>query len=346
MPRPLVELDFRPLGPVLLISVVLGFATGEAKTITEFLQERGYEPVKLQRLHANHLLASAHIGPSNVRCLIDTGASLTAVDKRLAASWPKVERLEGALRDIFGKDVSGREVVLMRNLEIGRCAFPDQPVAALELRPDFREDQPRTGTLIPRKYERLDFEIILGLDFLRRHHGLIDCHAATLYIRPDAAPEALAATIEESFRRSGYSIIALKRNGLSHLGVDGSIGGRPVQMLIDTGAWVTTLDRTEAKTLGLKVKDLSAEAVGASGARADLDMVTLGTLKIGNYDVPPVRVGVVNLPRGSGDTKTPDGVKWVGLLGPEVLAFNGALIDCHAAKMYLKPMEQPLGKKK
>lgn len=76
-------------------------------------------------------------------------------------------------------------------------------------------------------------------------------------------------------------IVSLPADALGHFVTGGSVNGRPVRFLVDTGATLTTFSRAEAKRLGLDYRAgapqqiMTANGV-ANGWQVSLDAVTVG----------------------------------------------------------------------
>ena len=75
--------------------------------------------------------------------------------------------------------------------------------------------------------------------------------------------------------------------------VDGTINGRPVEFLLDSGAGVTTVDRAYAKALGLPAGQ-KIQAMG-SGGTVEAELVDGVTLAIGGVTLSNATVAVMDL---------------------------------------------------
>jgi len=82
---------------------------------------------------------------------------------------------------------------------------------------------------------------------------------------------------------------ALAADAQGHFVTEASVNGRPVRVIVDTGATLTTLSRAQAKQLGLDYRSgtpqqiMTANGV-ASGWRVALDTVTVGGATARNID--------------------------------------------------------------
>ena len=91
---------------------------------------------------------------------------------------------------------------------------------------------------------------------------------------------------DDAGRGSGVTLSADARG---HFLARGTVNGRPVQFLVDTGATLTTLSRDEAKRIGLDYKDgtptrsMTANGV-VQGWRVSLDTVRIGNATVRDVD--------------------------------------------------------------
>ncbi|MDR1888318.1 MAG: TIGR02281 family clan AA aspartic protease [Zoogloeaceae bacterium] len=85
----------------------------------------------------------------------------------------------------------------------------------------------------------------------------------------------------------------LMADKLGHFRTTGSINGRPVRFIVDTGASVIGISASEAKRLGL---DLSRAETGVSATAnglVEFHAVTLNTVKVGDITLHNVAAGVL-----------------------------------------------------
>jgi hypothetical protein len=119
--------------------------------------------------------------------------------------------------------------------------------------------------------------------------------------------------------------------------VSGTVNGLPVKLLLDTG-WVwTTIDARQMKRLGIE-KQFTREQINGIGkiGSAWLDRTRLKSFELGDTAFKSVDVGVADLSGwdiGSPARSSPD---IDGILGPDLLAYNRGLIDCHGLKLWLQ----------
>src|SRR5436305_1653986 len=93
--------------------------------------------------------------------------------------------------------------------------------------------------------------------------------------------------LAEFLLQSGYRQVPLSRNGLGHFHAAGALEGRPVAVLIDTGAASTLVRLDLAQQLGLALTKLPHRGGGAGGVTLDVYHVREGALTLGGVRPRP-----------------------------------------------------------
>ena len=136
--------------------------------------------------------------------------------------------------------------------------------------------------------------------------------------------------------RGGYTRIPLTRSGVGHFHTDGRLDGRPVSVLVDTGASSTVFSLGIARELGLPLTKLSMFGGGAGAARLDVYEIGEATFTVGEV-APEVRallamdlthVNEAAALRGSGPVDV--------VLGVDALEAHAAVIDYGSSSLYLR----------
>jgi clan AA aspartic protease (TIGR02281 family) len=133
----------------------------------------------------------------------------------------------------------------------------------------------------------------------------------------------------------GYLQVSLTRSGVGHFHTSGTLNGRTVEVLVDTGAACTVVAMSVVKALGLKSEWIDSEAGGAGGP-LDQFMVHGADLRLGSLR-PQLRgpVGLdfeqVNAPlRAQGSAEVDM------ILGVDVFDAHAAIIDYASQSLFLK----------
>ncbi len=133
----------------------------------------------------------------------------------------------------------------------------------------------------------------------------------------------------------GYVRVPLRRSMVGHFHTDGTLNGRPIEVLVDTGAACTVVAMSVVRALGLRAEWLNSEAGGAGGA-LDQYMIHGADLRLGSF-APCVRgpVGLdfehINAPLLAQGSAAVDAI-----LGVDVFDAHAAVIDYPSLSLFLK----------
>jgi predicted aspartyl protease len=310
----------------LTIVFIAGFSATAAEqhtgqSLENYLKRLGYEPIPLKRDHANHLLVSGQIDGKSRDIMVDTGCSFTTVDSDVARKLKTLGSLGVRLEDSFLGTLTNAKTCLM-TVKLGDAIFTNQPAHSKALNAGGHSDS----------------DCLLGCDFLFRNFCLIDCTSQKLYVRGTEPPKQAVEALNESLRRSGYHEIKLEPTSGLVMTASGSVNGHPVKLLLDTG-WVwTTVDTKQMKRLGIEKQFTTAQinGIGKIGS-AWLDRTRLKSFELGDVSFKNLDVGVADLSGWNIGKPSDSSSDFDGILGPDLLAYNRGLIDCHARKLWLQP---------
>ena len=305
-----------------------------------FFRARGYEPVRLEIMGQNLLMAAGVLEGRKIRCLVDTGWSQSSVKAAYIGHATELTNIAPSGFDAFGAAMTPKQehLVALETLKLGRCQFMGQPVNVIAAthQHSMADDAP-TGSLIPRATrDSQGFNLVLGWDFLVRNFALIDCNRATLFFRGAEAPASLQATIGESLRRSGFSEIPLRETNHNQGIVAGRMKDWEVLFLVDTGAFASLLDREEAKRLGLVGQSLHARAVGAADGSSELALAHTDDIQLGGHRVGKFRIGISDLSALNKFREQQKLPPIIGLIGMDLLSRDEAVIDCLGGRMFMR----------
>jgi predicted aspartyl protease len=305
---------------VLTCSLCFAAEQRTAHSLENYLKRLGYESIPLKYDHGNHLLVSGDIDGKSRDILIDTGCSFTTVDTDIARKMKTLGSLGVQLEDSFLGTLTNAKTCLM-TVKLGNASFTNQPAHSRAL--NFGGHSPA--------------DCVLGCDFFFRNFCLIDCTGHKLYVRRAEPPKQAVEAMDESLRRSGYHKIKLEPTSSLVMTVSGSVNGLPVKLLLDTG-WVwTTIDARQMKRLGIE-KQFTREQINGIGkiGSAWLDRTKLKTFELGDTSFKNVDVGVADLSGWDIGNPARSSRDIDGILGPDLLAYNRGLIDCHNLKVWLQ----------
>ena len=127
--------------------------------------------------------------------------------------------------------------------------------------------------------------------------------------------------------------IPIQREESGALTVPCSIRSQPARLLVDTGAFVTTLHEAFVKSLGLVSEPTRISLQFGRGSSKRISATKIADFKIGGFKVPPGKFGVAPLPQFAlqqGNSEI------AGILGMDTLYICHAIIDLDRMSLFLK----------
>lgn len=100
---------------------------------------------------------------------------------------------------------------------------------------------------------------------------------------------SLSQEIAGSFTEAKENVVRIPRSPDSHYRVGGAINGRPVTMMVDTGATSIAMNVNDAKRLGIDYRNGKKSAASTAGGIVDSYIVDLARVSVGGivlYNVP------------------------------------------------------------
>ncbi|MBL8308331.1 MAG: TIGR02281 family clan AA aspartic protease [Rubrivivax sp.] len=94
----------------------------------------------------------------------------------------------------------------------------------------------------------------------------------------------------------GAREVVIPASSGGHFVVGGAINGRPVQMMVDTGATLVTLSADEAQRIGLDYQRGQRGMTQTANGPVPVWVVSLTSLRIGDVELANVRAAVVPAP--------------------------------------------------
>ncbi|KTE03265.1 MAG: retropepsin-like aspartic protease family protein [Sphingopyxis sp.] len=107
------------------------------------------------------------------------------------------------------------------------------------------------------------------------------------------------AAAEASGHSGRPSEVLLARSGDSHFYADTEIDGRNIRMLVDSGASIVALTRSDAEAIGINVDDLPVGgSANTAGGVVPMRMVTLDSVEVEGIEVRGVQAAVIDADMG------------------------------------------------
>lgn len=276
----------------------------------------GYARIGLARSQKNSFLLPVQIQGRTVKLLLDTGA----VNAYLHTD--AVDRL-GLVGDRSGfkesTDAGGRkrtlETLRFPNVQVGpvRLGFLD----VLLLRVDGPSVKEHRG------------DGLVGLPFLIVTRALLDFPGPCLWLPTEEGAQERMADV---MRAKGFSTCQIRGRNCKML-VPGRIAGTECDLMIDSGAELTILDRGQLKSRRIQFTETRAYMVGVHGSRSRAALIRVPSFVLGGQpildEVVAAEVDLSSLQRG-GEPPV------MGLIGYELLCFHSAVIDCGKGRLFLR----------
>lgn len=143
--------------------------------------------------------------------------------------------------------------------------------------------------------------------------------------------------LTEFLTERGYVRLQLTRSGVGHFHTSGTLNGREVEVLVDTGAACTVAAMSLAEEIGLETEWIDSGAGGAGGAM-DQYRIDGAELRLGEF-VPKLEclIGLnfesINAPLIAAGSREVDLI-----LGVNVFDAHEAIIDYPSRSLFLKPL--------
>ena len=183
---------------------------------------------------------------------------------------------------------------------------------------------------------------LLGEDILQRYAALIDWRRRGVYFNTDPGKRM---DVGHAFVAAGWTAVPMLRTNGRHFVVQCTIEGKPVRLLVDTGAAFTDLHAGVMRLPMLYNRDNGGSMGHLAMFRGTASMIGMDSSlyparlehwKIGSYEIEESNVAVNNFPAGFDNEQSGGDGPLLGLLGAEVLAANNAVVDIANSTLYLK----------
>ncbi len=252
-----------------------------------------------------------------VRLIIDTGADVSALDKRTVRKLRlrPSEKLEFRVQSLTGKTLGNEGGILP--LRIGAHELSSEiPFVFL---PGLRG--------IPGRAQGL-----LGVNALRKSGALLDIGNRRIITPGSAAARVLPSGSDAG---SGWEALPfIEAEGRGQVFVRSTYGGRDLIWMVDSGATSTVLSLTTAHMVALKTKRSRATLTDGGGGSTQLHSANLRGIRWGKGMVVDQPVYVGALPSlGSYALSTGDPV--AGLVGMDFLNRHSGIIDFSDNRLFL-----------
>jgi hypothetical protein len=148
------------------------------------------------------------------------------------------------------------------------------------------------------------------------------------------------SVLAEFLAARGYLRVGLTRSGVGHFHTAGTLNGRPVEVLVDTGASCTVVSMAVVRALGLASELLDGGAGGAGGP-LDQHRIVGAELRLGTF--APRLAGPVGLDfeQVNAPLRAQGSAEVDVILGADVFDAHAAVIDYPSLSLFLKAAAEP-----
>ena len=290
---------------------------------------------------SNQATVRATVNGKSTMLALDTGASGTVLDRAFykRAQVRSKDAAPGQLPPEVGQKFKSNgepaEVGYVDSLQLGVAELGKRPVGVIDMSLMFGGYN--------NQHAGLAISGLLGEDVLRHYNAIIDWARRGVYLNLDPSKRI---KVGPSLIAGGWTAIPMYSTGDRHFAVSCVVEGKPVRMIVDTGANFTVMapdivpfqhvlyNRDAGSSMGhIHSNGMTMTMVGL---QATMYPVRLERWKVDSYEIASSVVGVHKMPPFLLSEQAGGEGPMLGLLGCEILASNNAIIDIAGSTLYLK----------
>ena len=148
--------------------------------------------------------------------------------------------------------------------------------------------------------------------------------------------KANAVSLSQFLECEGYRQVPLTRNGAGHFVTGGSLAGRPILVLIDTGANATIVSLPLARDLGLSLISEGHTGGGAGGTKLETFKLEAASLTLDHVVPHPKALYAMDLNHVNAALALKGAPPVDVILGVDVFERQAAVIDYGSSSLFLK----------
>jgi hypothetical protein len=133
----------------------------------------------------------------------------------------------------------------------------------------------------------------------------------------------------------GYVLVPLTRSAVGHFHTCGTLNGRPVEILVDTGASCTVVAMSLVQSLGLRFEKIDGDAGGAGGPLSQF-LVHGGDLRFGDFIPHLSNIVGLDFEQVNAPLRAQESTEVDMILGADVFDSHAAIIDYSDQALYLR----------
>ncbi|MEO7167728.1 MAG: aspartyl protease family protein [Spartobacteria bacterium] len=294
--------------------------------LDQFVVSHGYGGAQFVQIQNTYRL------PINVNgqagdLTIDTGAPTSIIFKAALKKYGlTTEETKHKVHGAFGEGQEKIGLTTIRQLAMGNCTLLNVKAAVLS---DFG-----SGGLY-RAYGASDG--LFGLREMVKYGAVLDVANHLLLVHPGGPQKGISGGIASLLAKQGYTGVGLSFIS-SHLWVDAVVNGMKCRLIVDTGAFLTTLDAGFAREARIGGYNSGVYARGLGTKARPIRTAQFPEFKVGDFMIQNASVTITELDpellSGQGKAKA------AGLLGADYLGRHGAIFDFNNGTLYLRPRKK------
>ncbi len=138
-------------------------------------------------------------------------------------------------------------------------------------------------------------------------------------------------------REAGHQQVALTRSPIGHFHTGGTLNGRRVDVLLDTGAASTVVSLAVAREHGITLNKLDLTGGGTGGANLEIHAFVGAKLSLGKVQPRPRALLAMDLTHVNQSLALKGEAPVDVILGADVFEAQAAVIDYGSSSLFLKP---------
>jgi hypothetical protein len=142
--------------------------------------------------------------------------------------------------------------------------------------------------------------------------------------------------LPEFLAQAGYRRIPMHRSGIGHFHVPGSLLGRAVSVLVDTGAGCTLVSLALARELNLSLSLSPEQGGGAGGVVMDVYVVDNARLELAEVSIRPRSLLAMDLSHANEALALQGAGPVEAIMGIDVFDGHAAVIDYGSQSLFLR----------
>jgi predicted aspartyl protease len=313
----------------ILVGTLLPSAHGSValSALDQYLVAHGYAGAQFVQ-HQNTYRLPISVNGEAGDLTIDTGAPASIVYTTSLSKFGLTGKDSGVtVHGVFGKGSENVGITTIPKLQMGNCTLLNVKAAVISA--------PGGGGLYTPYGSSSG---LLGLREMIRYGAVLDLANHLLLVHPGGPAREVSPGIRSLLTSQGYAPIDLEIVA-GHLRVPAAVNGAPCHLLVDTGAFLTTLDAQFARTARIGGHNSGVYAHGFGAKARPIQVTQFPEFKVGNFTIRNASVTITELdPELLGKTEKTSAA---GLLGAEYLGLHRAVIDLNSLTLYLRPQAKP-----